>query len=211
MLGYKWCVNHYFDKERLYQTSLPMSHFIQMGLTDVGSFNGEDYDRTVVIEGKDEKTKSCNKVIKQRIKDHIKSGDIFDFYNKKISYTWGYSTLFAPEKLNRDPIHKGYVQYVYSDSGEDRLYWALSNTEWFILLGSLLLGVLFHKYLLREEQDFFLILTMSIFGLFLFLLIWETRSRYLVHMSPVFLVTGYLGFLSTINKWKQSKGRRMKR
>lgn len=31
---------------------------------------------------------------------------------------------------------------------------------------------------------------LSVFGIFLFLLIWETRSRYLVNFVPVFILLG---------------------
>ena len=37
------------------------------------------------------------------------------------------------------------------------------------------------------------ILRLSIFGLFLFLLIWETRSRYLVNYLPVMQIISFIG------------------
>ena len=46
---------------------------------------------------------------------------------------------------------------------------------------------------------------LAVFGLFLFLLIWETRSRYLVNFVPVFLLLGADGLRESL-KWM--KGRR---
>lgn len=210
-LGYKWYVNEYFDEGKLYEKSLPVNHFLMIGLKGNGGFNGEDYDAIVLIDGKDNKKKVCNKNIKERLEEHWKKKDFLSFYNNKISYTWADSSYFATEKLKREPIHPEMTKYISSNTGEDRLFWAVSNTEWFLLLGCIFLGCLNHKYLLREEQDYHLIITLSIFGLFLFLLIWETRSRYILNFSPIFLVSGYLGLVATINSHKQKKGRSAKK
>ena len=92
-----------------------------------------------------------------------------------------------------------------SDKGEDRLYRALSNAKWFMLLLLMVVGTIFKKYLRKELRDFQFILNLSIIGLLLFLLIWETRSRYLVNYSPIFLVNAYIGLNAIINYYKEKK------
>ena len=67
-------------------------------------------------------------------------------------------------------------------------------------------GVIFRKYLPEKLKSLQLILTISIFGLFLFLLIWEAQSRYLINFIPIFLLTGYLGVIGLRNFIKTKRG-----
>ena len=66
------------------------------------------------------------------------------------------------------------------------------NAVQLLLLGGILLSLLvnfFGKCETREIQA----MQIAVFGLFLFLLIWETRSRYLVNFVPIFILLGIDG------------------
>ena len=59
----------------------------------------------------------------------------------------------------------------------------------------------------KELKELQLLIFISIFGLFLFLLIWETRSRYLVNYIPLFLINAYMGICAINNEKKLKDGR----
>ena len=48
--------------------------------------------------------------------------------------------------------------------------------------------------ILKDKLCFESVMTISVFGVMLFLLIWETRSRYLMIYLPVFVVLASYGF-----------------
>ena len=78
-----------------------------------------------------------------------------------------------------------------------------------LLLGGVLLSVVctfLRKGEIREIQA----VQLAVFGLFLFLLIWETRSRYLVNFVPLFILLGIDGgqeaarYLKTVFREKRN-------
>ena len=208
MVGYKFYVNHFFERNFFEEARIPKNHYIMIGLENNGGFSQEALDYTQSYAGETNRKKADNKRIKNRIKEMIKKHEVIPFYTKKISYTWTDGTLYAREKLRREPSHKSLVKYVKSEGNDDYLYWAISNAEWLIILGLMLFGIIYKKYLPKEVQVLQFILNMSIFGIFLFLLIWETRSRYLVNYSSIFLLNAFIGLNAIIYYRKTKKGRR---
>ena len=70
-------------------------------------------------------------------------------------------------------------------------------------------GTNYNKFLSKEEKDFQWILNLSIIGIGMFLLIWETRSRYLVNYSFIFLTNTYIGLNAIIKYHRKKKTRRI--
>ena len=63
--------------------------------------------------------------------------------------------------------------------------------------------MIFRKYLSKDQKQLQLFLNIIIFGFLLFLIIWETRSRYIVNIIPVLLLASYLGIIALNNKIKK--------
>ena len=118
----------------------------------------------------------------------------------KVVFTWGDGVYFAPEKLKRDPVKESALHswVLYDGADYPKTYLYCSAVQLLILAG-ILLSVLrnfFEKGRVREIQA----MQLAVFGLFLFLLLWETRSRYLVNFVPVFFLLGLDGALK-IREW----------
>ena len=206
VMGNRMITHTFFSKERLQEERIPINHYIMIGLENDGGFSDSLYKLTTSTSGEENRKKIENERIQTRLEELKDNHGFLAFYNRKISYTWTDGTFFSYEKLRRKPYHKEYTKYVLSDKGEDRLYWALSNAKWFILLLLMVVGTVLKKYLRNDIRDFQFILNLSIIGLLLFLLIWETRSRYLVNYSPIFLINGYIGLNAIINYRKDKQG-----
>ena len=193
ILGQKVFVNHFFDQESLELYKIPKTHYILIGLENNGEYSDkrlEDINKEV---GQENRKKMVQNNIKKRIKEMIEKKEVLSFYNRKIAFTWTDGTFFAFEKLHREPIHPELTKNIYSNENNDILYWTFSNSEWIIIIVLMILGVVFRKYLPDKIQELGIIINISIVGIILFLLIWETRSRYLVNFVPLFLVDAYIG------------------
>ena len=102
----------------------------------------------------------------------------------------GHVNLIGLNHIKESPLHS-WVLYDGADYSKTYLY--CSGVQILILAG-ILLSVL-GNFLGRGEIKEIQAMQIAVFGLFLFLLIWETRSRYLVNFVPVFFLLGIDGTL----------------
>lgn len=196
------------DKEMLDQYQVPKTHWIMMGLKNYGGFNSEDPDFTVSFPNEAQKKKANIRVIKERLKNYIENKELLKFYTNKLTYTWGDGTFYAPVKLSREPKYNTAAsEYIYG-SQKDYFY-SFAQAEWLIMLILITIGILVRPYLTYRQRDLQLLSLISTAGILLFLLIWETRSRYLVNLLPVILVSSYIGLIGLYNKYKLTKKRKV--
>lgn len=179
----------FFDASDKEKNEFPMEHWVAMGLVDSGGYNAGVYWMTASTEGKDAKKEVDRQFIRETLEEYGTAG-MLDHLKKKIEFTWGDGVYFAPEKLKRDPVKESPLHswVLYDGADYQKTYLYCSAVQLLILAG-ILLSVLcnfLRKGEAREAQA----MQLAVFGLFLFLLIWETRSRYLVNFVPVFLLLG---------------------
>lgn len=172
------------DKEK---NEFPLEHWLAMGLEGSGGYNGDIYWMTASVEGKDEKRAVDQDYIYRRLKEYGVSG-MWQHLKRKIIFTWGDGVYFAPEKLKRDPLQESPLHsWVLYDGAEYGKTYRYCSAVHLLLLAGILLSLiccLFQKGKSKEIQA----MQLAVFGLFLFLLIWETRSRYLINFVPVFIL-----------------------
>ncbi len=178
----------------LEKAGFPATHWVMMGLSNNGGYNPKDVDFTSRIDGKENQEKANIEMIEKRLKDYGFSGYL-NFINKKLSYTWSDGTLYAPEKLRREPIEVNkYQKYIIGNDRTAYLY--LSQISYLTILILIFIAALF---LFRSKSKINYLFNISIFGVFLFLIIWETRSRYILCFLPVIILSASSG-LNYINK-----------
>jgi len=128
------------------------------------------------------------------LKKMVKEKRLLSFYTQKAIYTFGDGTYFAPAKLEREPLYSYKIKdyFLYSNHGKNKIYHIVAQTQHVLMLFFIILGLIFSSYLDKRQRY----LQMFLNGVFLFLLLWETRSRYLVNFIPVFLLSAYLGMVA---------------
>lgn len=190
--------NMYLDKispvpkaERGY----PATHWIMMGLTGDGQYNHLDVEFTENLPNKEIRKRENIKEIKKRLNNYGFLGYL-RFLDNKIKFTWSDGTMFSIEKLRREPkeittLH----QYVTGDKKYVFVY--LSQVGYLIMVINILIGAISVFKNKKTEAHLF---NITIFGVFLFLLLWETRSRYLVCFLGVFILSASNGIFE-INKY----------
>lgn len=200
LLTLKIYININFDKEVLDELKFPSTHYIMMGLKNTGGYNANDQAYTGKFKGIENKEKENIKIIKIRLKTMWANHTLLKFYTNKIVYTWGDGTFFAPKKLERVPKNEYKIKDLIIDNGNNSniIYQLISQSKLIIILSFIIFGCIFRRYLEQEKQDLQLLLYISIVGIFLLLLFWETRSRYLMNFTPLILMSAILGIDATI-------------
>jgi hypothetical protein len=174
------------------KNEFPVEHWVAMGLEGSGGYNADVYWMTASVEGKEEKKAVDKAFIREKLEEYGVTG-MLQHLKQKILFTWGDGVYFAPEKLKRDPMQESPLHswFLYDGANYQKTY-RYCNAVQLLLLGGILLSLLKNirrRGQVREIQA----MQLAVFGLFLFLLIWETRSRYLVNFVPVFVLLGLDG------------------
>ena len=188
------------NQSELYQKKMPFTQQLMMGLKGNGEFNNEDYGYIKSIQGKDAKTQVNLTIIQERLAQHANDNDLLSFFTDKLVHVWGNGALFATNRLEKE----GYSKNLYL------MFLFYAQAEWIFIIVCLILGCIFRKYLNKSQRDLQFILYVLCFGFMIFLLAWESRSRYLVNVSPLILLAGFLGAQATYNYYlKQKKCKNM--
>jgi hypothetical protein len=167
------------------EMAVPIAHYVAMGLKGDGGFNDEDASDAarVIAEGGDIKQFETDK-IKQRLADYGVGGYMV-FAARKISYTWGDGMYYAQNKLSRNPYDSSSLiaNFIYGEHRE-----ATAFVTGAVHLMMLLLFVYAGWKTLKSFNPVVAILKLCVCGVFIFFIIWEARSRYLLNYLPLFTI-----------------------
>lgn len=175
------------------EVGFPKTHWIMMGLKGTGGFDDEDTDMTRYLKDigytNEQIQNEHLRIMKERI-DEFGWRGLMNHLNNKLNFTWSDGTYFAPEKLNREPLSENIFQtYIFGSYNKAYLYFSQMihvAVQFLVLLSSI--------KILKQKSGFESVATISLFGVILFLLIWETRSRYLMIYLPVIIFLASHGF-----------------
>lgn len=175
------------------EVGFPKTHWIMMGLKGNGGFDDEDTNMTRFLKDSGYSNNQIQKehlrIMKERLTEYGGRG-FLEHLNNKLNFTWSDGTYFASEKLKREPLTKNsYQDYIYGDKNEVYLYFSQMvhvAIQFLVLMSAIAI--------LKKKDGFESIATISLFGVILFLLIWETRSRYVMIYLPVIVFLASHGF-----------------
>lgn len=182
--------------------SVPFTHFIMMGMYKDGAFDADEWQFTLRLPDYDTRKNENLRVIKERLKSYGTQGYI-KFLNHKVrAQTWGggtydFETILDSYAADNNIAHKFLLKsgpyYKYID------YYCQMFHFTMILL--ILISVLYSiKY--GKEHDILNIGKLSMFGLLIFLLMWETRSRYMLNFIPIYILIMSNGINVSTKKMK---------
>lgn len=175
-----------WKQEECNKNKFPITHWIMMGLKNVGAYNVRDVEFTSSFSTLQEKREKNVEEIKKRIKD-IDINKIRD----KLVYTWGDGSYYIPYVLDFDPINKGFHQELVFIGGKyHKPYQYYTQIQHLTVITLMIIASIAS---IKRKIDNEFILRLSIFGLFLFLLIWEVRSRYIINYLPIMQLASYTG------------------
>ncbi len=170
-----------YDKE-----NFPYSHWIMMGLQGTGNYSLEDREYTSSFETKKDKEKANIAMIKKRLKEYGVKGLLLHQYIKAVA-TWSNGKYDMEFHLQRQPKRNSWLQTIFFKDG---IFYPLYDGyctmyQWMLLI-FIMASVIYG--LKKKETDSAVMWKLALFGLFLFLSIWETKSRYVMQFVPVMLL-----------------------
>ncbi len=194
----------------------PYTHWLMMGIEDIdadntgrnsyGGYNEFDYNKTRNFSTGKEASAYNIKEYKNRLKK-MGFGGYLNYLTKKVVNTWSDGYYFANVALNINPINETNLRnfLIKNDTRYIGIYFTKGIQYLFLMC--LLLGCMVNFRSNNKEIDY---IRLAILGLMIFLLFWETRSRYLVNFIPLFIliiVDFYkkIDFDKKIDKMKRSK------
>lgn len=189
------------DEETLYREQYPLTHWVMMGLKDDGNFDQADSTFTYRAGNYDEK-KAANI---QEIGNRISNYGVFGLINHfiiKANFTWSDGTYWIS--------HHIYNPY----NGRNLLYeFFLMDGNWFPIFKSISSGMQLCMLIMicvslfscvkKPRFDYITLMHIITFGVYLFFLIWETRSRYIFNFTPIFIIIWADGIINILNKLKK--------
>lgn len=196
-----------FDDEEASKWEFPPTHWIMMALNSYGGYSEEDYVFTRDFDTYEEKKEQNIIKIKERVYNRGFIKLIKHILYTKQLRTWTNSCLAGDDYISRNPLHENSLcQKVFSYNGE--WHWVCLIYTWIyhitIMLGILLSAIMSIKMKISEQK--LLSGKIAIFGLFLFLSIWECNSRYVFSMAPVMILIAADGIFMTLNWIEHKKG-----
>lgn len=182
-------------------------HWVMMGMTErdsyvdgrkwIGWYNPDSLDYTLKYKTTDERKKANIKKIKEQYQDMGFMNYLYFLYRKAL-FTWSDASFYAPSLVTGETLYRGEnIVSKYSDSKITRPLTFYSNLGMFlfiylIIIVSTLKDIKNKNYSINYAR-------LSIFGLVLFLLIWEDSSRYLFTYISVMLLCTIHGLNVIIN------------
>ena len=172
----------------------PATHWIMMGLKGYGTYTLSDSKYTQRFESKKEKTDATLEIIWGRIEKRNNETDgkrhidnMFDHLCKKAVWTWEDGTYYISHHIET-PLHKTNAlhSFVLNKGDNHFIYYAYCcGFQLFLILMMTLSAI---RAIIKPEINEKVLLRGVVFTIFVFLLIWETRSRYLYNFTPVFIL-----------------------
>ena len=190
--------NSYIYKQQIIpinkDAAMPMSHFFMLGLNYTegryGAWNADDLSVSLSQNTKKEKIEANKKVIKERLKNYGPLGYVNFLLNKarwitsEGNFYWGGEGNFAIFNIDNAPsIVKNII---YTNGKYYSIYQYIIQGIWITLLLLIILSSL--NSLINDKQINYYDFSFSIiiFGIILFILLFEGRSRYLILYLPFF-------------------------
>ena len=158
----------------------PMSHWVMMGLNGRGGYNDDSFMFTYSQPDKQTRDAACREKISATLSDMGISGMAKHIVDK-LNYTWSGGVYQLTWQLSdtEDSAAKRFF-------GGSVPFLCIAFTAQNILI--LLMAASFLISAIHCRTDNSYLLRLTALGLVLFLLLWETRSRYMINMLPLFVL-----------------------
>ncbi|MCM1227371.1 MAG: glycosyltransferase family 39 protein [Clostridium sp.] len=170
------------NESELNERQFPLEHWVMMGLHDRGGYYKNDFLFTENSGDFNQKKSADIEMIKDRISEYGIVG-MTKHLAKKVSYTWGDGTYFIGYYIKSAKNPNLFKKFV-TDSTLFKFYCSVYQC---MLLLMILYSFITGAVSGGKSKD--VLLKIIICGVFFFFVIWETRSRYLVNFTPIFIIT----------------------
>ncbi|MBF0716075.1 hypothetical protein, partial [Gemelliphila palaticanis] len=177
-------------------------HYFKMGLNQgtTGLYSSQDFDDSYSIKLREERDKFNKQQIENRIKDftltsysqHILKKTLINFNNGTFGWYWmaefpNLENYIENKELNiLQNIYYGYGNYY-------KYFNCFQQSNWLVILLLTFIGIFNNRYI-----EYKIMFYLSIVGIFLFSIIFESSARYLFTNVPIFIICSMYGLQNLI-------------
>ena len=188
--GLEHAIFRHLDRARSEQERIPVLHWVMMGLDGNGMYNPTDYAFTESFTDKDAQRAALKQEIRNRIQALGPEG-LLRHLGQKGVILFGDGTYGLSDCLGGEPLTESRLRE-----------WVLPGGTYNGIYKHICTGVLLAVYLLliaaalrdsRRPNEDMLIPRLAVFGLVLFLLMWEARWRYFSNFIPLIFLCALPG------------------
>lgn len=183
----------------------PATHWVMMGLKDLGAYNKEDSDFTASFTTKSEKSENNIDQIINRVSEKGIHGMVYHI-GFKSAWTWMDGTYYVGYYLRDYKQHNILHEFILYDGQYRYLYFAV--TSGFKLFMLIMMGYSALAAARKKKLDIMTFLRIAIIGIYLFLLMWEANSRYPFNFSPLYLIVATEGVSEFVKRLSQAKNKK---
>ena len=187
-------LNAYIDSklapELIDQRRIPKTHWIMMGLQGDGTYNPGDYAFTMSIPDLKTRSEETARVAWERAGE-LGAGGLLSLFCKKIAVNFGDGTFNMAMFLDDGPVHQSSLHEVVLSGGKYFDIYAHISTGYICaVFAAMLYGTvkIIRKRQLDEYVTFSVVPFLSLFGLLLFSLIWESASKMPFCFFPILVI-----------------------
>lgn len=178
-------------KEQEYKYEFPPTHWIMMGLKGYGCYTIVDAEYTGRRDGKDAKVEANMEIINSRIeqRNNRTNGvdDMLTHLDQKSVWTWEDGAYFISHHIDQPRNGRSFLHELVLNDGENHmvLYAYCCGFQLFLIL---MMALSAFRCIIKPSVNEYVLMRGVVMAIFVFLLIWETRSRYLYNFTPAFLM-----------------------
>ena len=180
------------NEDRSYSIKIPYQHWILMSLKGNAGYDVEEYKLTNEAGNYDQKVESINARLKERLKEYGFSG-VAKQLLKKITITWGDGNYYVTEQLRAGRIRDIDIYEFLLPNGKYSSYYKYIPQGLHLSLLVFCLIAAFRAIKEKELDKDKMMLLIMILGVFVFLLLWETCSRYIFNIVPILILVSIDG------------------
>ena len=190
--------NPILDTSDIERYRLPPLHYVMMGLKNPGGYDEADHLASQALPDAAARTANAKSEIARRLADYGPLGFLDHLY-QKLAYTWADGSYFGGHKLAIDPVAPGALQQWVADTGKNWPVFHGAANAWQLLacLG-LAAGALSQARRGGGGDGLLWACLLALLGTGAFLLVWETRSRYLVDVLPLLILLAAHGYAAVL-------------
>ena len=178
-----------YDEATLDRYEFPPQQWIMMMLNETGGYNRDDVEFSKQFETYDEKKAAAQEEIKNRVVEMGVTKLLNHIFCTKLKRTWADPTLAAGDYVRRDSMHEdGFMRNFFGYGGK---YTGLFDVYIETLHCLIITALVYSAVKMRSDEQYtpeIFLMQLSLFGILLFLSIWECNSRYLYIFIPQLLI-----------------------
>ncbi len=186
------------------ELELGMEHSFMMGLNleRSGVYAPDDIAFSESISTKKERKAVNITEAKMRIKTMLENGTFSEHVVKKAlvnfndgSFAWGQEGKFIKQEYsNPNQLISPLLKKIIYPSGENRHYvYTLKQMMWIVILFSSIGIVLLTRSDFSKKEEI-VVICLAVMGIYLFVMLFESRARYLYTYLPFFVILAGIGF-----------------